>query len=571
MKILALLLFISFLFNPSNVSAKYNPEERQNNKYGIHIVDPNDIPDAAALVNSSGGTWGYITIVIPENDRDVDKWQQIFDQFRRLHLIPLVRIATKLEGASWTVPSSEEIGEWVKFLTSLNWPIENRYIILFNEPNHAKEWGNTLNPEEYGNLVVEYSKSLRDANEDFFILPAGLDASAPNSTITMDEGMYMERVLRKNPDFFTSIDGWTSHSYPNPGFSASATKKGRGTLTTYIWEISLLKRLGLKRNLPVFITETGWVHSNGSELFNGFMSPEKVGDNLKLSADIVWNDDRIIAVTPFILNYQSSPFDHFSWKKIGSSEYHPHYYAYQSIPKVKGIPRQRESYVFTAPLFPDVLVAESKYTLIGSIKNTGQGILSWQDNYDLSIEAGEYGFSAFSEPLPILEPGQEGSVMVHLQTPKQPGSFLLTATLLHNSDETKLTDKLLTIAPPPGMTIHAQFGWKRESKTTDATVLIYDSRDMLMHKFSGVTVESGKASVSGLTNVIPGSEYRVVMLVPRYLPRQQVSKLNHTTTSISMKRYLPLDLNIDGQFTFSDIRKIFTLSPNSVLTLLFGN
>ena len=39
----------------------YNPLAVPNNRYGIHIVDTNDIPQLPALVNSSGGDWGYVT------------------------------------------------------------------------------------------------------------------------------------------------------------------------------------------------------------------------------------------------------------------------------------------------------------------------------------------------------------------------------------------------------------------------------------------------------------------------------------------------------------------------------
>ena len=45
-----------------------------NNRVGVHILDPNEINDAAKLINSSGGDWGYVTIPIRSNDRDRDKW-----------------------------------------------------------------------------------------------------------------------------------------------------------------------------------------------------------------------------------------------------------------------------------------------------------------------------------------------------------------------------------------------------------------------------------------------------------------------------------------------------------------
>ena len=150
---LALLLLL--LLPVSAAYAIYDPLSVPNNEYGIHIADPQDIPDAATLVNSNGD-WGYVTLVIQENDRNTDKWQKIFDQMRRLHVIPIVRIATRPQGAVWKKPQIEDLRDWKSFLSSLNWPVENRYIILFNEPNHAAEWGNSISPEEYEKRVIEF-------------------------------------------------------------------------------------------------------------------------------------------------------------------------------------------------------------------------------------------------------------------------------------------------------------------------------------------------------------------------------------------------------------------------------
>jgi len=52
----------------------------QNNKFGVHIAVPSeeDIEKAAELVNSNSGEYGYITIVIQDDRRDVTYWQSIF-------------------------------------------------------------------------------------------------------------------------------------------------------------------------------------------------------------------------------------------------------------------------------------------------------------------------------------------------------------------------------------------------------------------------------------------------------------------------------------------------------------
>ena len=53
-----ILLVILIVLLPAHVAAAYDPLSVPNNRFGIHIVDPNDVADAAKLVNSSKGDWG---------------------------------------------------------------------------------------------------------------------------------------------------------------------------------------------------------------------------------------------------------------------------------------------------------------------------------------------------------------------------------------------------------------------------------------------------------------------------------------------------------------------------------
>jgi len=75
-----LLLLFSLFTRP--VYAIYEPTSVPNNQYGIHIADFNDLPDVSPLVNSSGGDWGYVTLVSTDGDRDIGRWQSLFDEMR---------------------------------------------------------------------------------------------------------------------------------------------------------------------------------------------------------------------------------------------------------------------------------------------------------------------------------------------------------------------------------------------------------------------------------------------------------------------------------------------------------
>ncbi len=562
-----IIFLLLFLF-PQPVSAVYDPLSVPNNKYGIHIADFNDIADIAPLVNSSGGDWGYVTLVASDSDRDKGRWQSMFDQMRRLHLIPLVRLATHPASSGWVKPNPETFNELVTLFNSLNWPTENRYIILYNEPNHAKEWGGALDPEGYANIAVELAKKFKQASPDFFMLPAGLDVSAASDGSSMDAAEYLRRMIAEKPEFLTILDGWTSHSYPNPAFSGSPYASGRGTLRSFDWELSYLRNLGLTRDLPVFITETGWTHNQG-KVARGLLSPETVGANLQIAAGSAWTDRRIAAVTPFLFNYQDVPFDNFSWKRLGNQGFYSQYGSYQSITKIKGLPKQKESYVLSGSILPSTLVTNSTYTLSTNIINKGQGILDPNNGYEVVLDDTRKGFTLVSDPLPTLEPQEKGEFVIHLKTPQEPGAYTLTLTIQHGDVSLPIQTRNVQLVPPPSIRVSGQLGWRRTSDAQDVTVLIYD-KDTIVHKFTGLSMVNSAVNVSGLSNILPDNLYRVVILVPSYLPRQSILRLNATTTLVGMKRLYPFDINKDGKLTIFDIWTLLTKPPHNMLGLFVG-
>ncbi len=309
--------FAIFLFFRGTSFAIYNPTSLPNNKFGIHIVDSNDIEAAAELVNSSSenkGDWGYLTVIIQDTDREQKKWSEIFERLRIYHLIPILRLATHGEnGDTWAKPKPEESLVWAQFLNKLPWPVKNRYIILFNEPNHAKEWGGALAADEYAQVASEFADSLHKTSDNFFILPAGFDLYAAGVGGTMEASAYWRLMDKQVPGIFSKFDGWTSHSYPKNEFSGSPYDFGRYSIRGFEWELSYLtQNFQVKASLPVFITETGWSQKPS-------LSRETIAGYFKTAFESVWTDDRIVAVTPFLLNYQAPPFASFSWKKSDGS------------------------------------------------------------------------------------------------------------------------------------------------------------------------------------------------------------------------------------------------------------
>lgn len=383
---------------PQTAHAISNPLSVPNNIFGMHIAETQDLDEVRNLVNSQGGDWGYVTLVIQQTERNKDKWQSVFNKMRRLHLIPIVRIATRPQGDIWEKPSFGDIGGWVNFLDSLNWVIKNRYIIIGNEPNHSKEWGGEINPEEYSDYLKAFSQALKDASKDFFVLQSGFDASAPDSNNTMDEINFINRMLLKNPDIFQYIDGWDSHSYPNPNFSGSVNDTGRGTIKTFQWEIDLLKVLGVNKDLPIFITETGWVHGKDTA---------EIAKNYKFAFQNIWSNKRIVAVTPFIFNYQDKPFDIFSWKRPDGTFYDLYDHV-KNLPKVSGVPIQIFSGRILIGLIPQIPKSDNTIPFSLITLNTGQSIWTKEN---IKISSNVLDFIQVKSLLPNeVNPGEIGLI-----------------------------------------------------------------------------------------------------------------------------------------------------------------
>lgn len=330
-----LILFCAFFILFSNLStssyAVYDPTSIPNNIVGIHILFPNELADASKLVNSTGGDWGYVTIPIQASDKDLTKWQAFMDDCRKFHLIPIIRLATNgdyFNTKVWSKPSDSDVLDFANFLNALNWPTKNRYIVVFNEPNRGDEWGGTPNAAEYAETLNYATDVFKQRSDEFFIISAGLDNASINLFgQSINEYTFIREMSYEVPDIFLKIDGFASHSYPNPGFSQPPSLLGNG-ISSFITEQNLIRNISGKV-LPVFITETGW-------------TSDKISDSTQAgyydyAFSSIWNDKNIVTVTPFLLRAGTGPFEQFSFitKSAAESE---KYSAVKNMKKIKGEP-----------------------------------------------------------------------------------------------------------------------------------------------------------------------------------------------------------------------------------------
>ncbi|MEK7458100.1 MAG: hypothetical protein AAB612_01270 [Patescibacteria group bacterium] len=275
---------------------------------GVHILNTGELDAASALLKNvkTKDQWDYVTIPFTLDDTHrLSDWQRFFSQARELKFQPIIRLATRFNNGSWVVPTKKDVVDLTAALSSLEWPVPNeRIVVVFNEPNHANEWGGVLDPEGYAGILEFTGYWLHAENVGYVVLPAGLDLSAPNGKITMEEFTYLERMFRSHPDVLEIMDGWTSHSYPNPGFTASPTAQGKNSLRGFEFELAFLKKYSQKK-FPIYITETGWIETKQTAKWLSWYYEYAVTN--------IWSDPRIRAVTPFVLKGAPGSFAQFSF------------------------------------------------------------------------------------------------------------------------------------------------------------------------------------------------------------------------------------------------------------------
>lgn len=323
------LFFLVLAIWPSRVLAIEDPTALPNNKFGIHILFPSELETAAKLVNSNSGDWGYVTIPIQSTDRNLEKWQKFMDECRRLHIIPIVRIATYPQSNFWTRPTIFDHLDFANFLGSLTWPVQNRYVIVYNEPNSNLEWGGSVDASHYAQELFYTIDAFKRVSSDFFIISAGLDSHAPNSGDSYKNSYaFLREMNRAVPGIFSRIDGFASHSYPNRDFTASPMQEVGGGVSAYRDEMQFLAQYGRNR-IPIFITETGWRHNVVSE--------ETAAQFYQYTFENIWKEDTLIAITPFLLNGNASVFSGFSLMKEDGTP-SKIFETIALLPKMKGEP-----------------------------------------------------------------------------------------------------------------------------------------------------------------------------------------------------------------------------------------
>ena len=316
-----------------------------NNKIGMYVNNiSDDIKAAAKLVNSNGGKWGYVLLTMEINDRNSSNWQSLFDAAASSHLIPIVQIFNNNN----CDPNKLDFKGLASTLNFVKWPSTHRYVAIFNEMNSKDYWCQRIAPDEYAKALNNAISAFKAKSKNFFIMPGAFNSSARTQDRYMSEDAYLIKMNQAVPGIFKKIDGWSTHSYPQPNFSGDPSNLpagygARDTINNYTWEMAILRNNFGAGSLPIFITETGWLHKEGQSSCNEYsqtnlLSADTVTSRFKDAYFDYWlSNPQIVAVTPFIFRSSDPCAKGFAWQKSDGSWY-PQAQWLLSLPKTAGTP-----------------------------------------------------------------------------------------------------------------------------------------------------------------------------------------------------------------------------------------
>jgi hypothetical protein len=301
-----------------------------NNIVGLNLArlhQPRFIWAAAQIANANGGSWGYVTILLTNQDRDSQLprhlLQQVLDRCYEARLQPIVRVGTRFDANTgiWERPTDDDPALWRALFEQVKWPNRTVWVIPANEPNLGREWGGAVDVAAYARYLDRFIRVF-SGSDRFKVVNAPLNLSNPHNPPEMvDAFEFLAEHQALTPAVFDNLPGWASNSYKIDGV-------GDGPRYTHLGYDVELEQIG--RDMPVLVTESGVLHRHGEDEIAQFF----------VDAYRDWQADRrVIAATPLFWDPDFDNHWMFTLNDKGDVETgSATYRALRELPRVAGSP-----------------------------------------------------------------------------------------------------------------------------------------------------------------------------------------------------------------------------------------
>ena len=531
------LCLLYIMANPPGALGQYNGD---NNKIGVHLISPTDEEIAEAcrsLANANGGSGGKLTLTLVKGI-DTGTLQRFHDIARNEQCMFIHPIKNSFDDPYWKPLDESTINYFVDLFKNIRPSTKYLYVVLGNEVNRGDEWGGECDPAGYAHIARSAAEKLKLNVPNIQIGLAGLDAYAPNGGFYCSRDYFLREVVKAEPSLINDyIDFQVVHEYPDADMTGSLRSLWKS-------EKAVLADLGVKKDLPVVISEIGWRRHRG-------LTDIVAAQRLYHAVERLNAEPQIWAITPFVYKYCGQPFDDFSLVNCDNNMPTTGFNFLADLPKVKGDPEHiYQAKVQTSLL--NELIENTDYEFEIQVANQGTDI--WRGiNGDYSLKL--FGPDVHSSFTSFYRVRPDGILRTTLRI--NPGILQgcpeFKAALLKGG---RVVHELFTmqpcIVPQPTATMNiSTFPGKKYDGVGELQV--FNTLEEIIFR-KQVPVTHGIADIGPITGVRFEDEYRIVWLSPGSLPVQIVEARFHKgNNEFTPPLLLPLDSDKDGALSLSDI------------------
>jgi hypothetical protein len=132
----------------------------------------------------------------------------------------------------------------------------------------------------------------------------------------------------------------------------------------------------------------------------------------------------------------------------------------------------------------------------------------------------------------------------------------------------EIASQSLHLDSQPSLTVNTELYAKGLSTASDFELQVFDHDEQLVYTQEKFKITLGRGYIEHLPNIIPGKKYRVVILKPYYLPRQQIMTMLVAGNIVKFEKMLPLDFNRDGKLSVEDAIGLFKSEGKNDISMM---